>query len=122
MNGAGRVPLRIRRVAPVAGATGGISGTVTAAAGGARLSDVTVEVDTSSGHYAGLAFTGADGTYEVTGLDPAAPGYRVCFDASDVTGGSSYLGYLSQCYRNVPWAGGYSRRPAPRRCRSRPGG
>jgi hypothetical protein len=92
---------------------GGISGTVTAAAGGARLSGVDVEVWNGSGNdgkYAGSATTGADGTYQVTGLDPLVPGYIVCFDGSDATGGSSSAGYLGQCYRNVPWDEGY---PAP---------
>ena len=85
---------------------GGISGTVTAADGGGALSDVNVEVFTSSGDYDGSVDTAADGTYQLTGLDPAASGYRVCFDATYATSGSFTPGYLSQCYRNVPWAGG----------------
>ena len=100
-----------RGVAPAVDAAGegGISGTVTAAAGGARLSGVDVEVWNGSGdhsEYVGSATTGADGTYRVTGLAPLAPGYVVCFDGSDATGGSSSAGYLGQCYRNVPWAVG----------------
>ena len=86
-------------------AAGGISGTVTAAVGGARLSDVGVRVYTSTDEYELLAFTGADGTYRVTGL-PAQDDYRVCFDTSYAAGGSSTAGYFSQCYRDVPWAGG----------------
>ena len=39
----------------------------------------------------------------MTGLPAAAPGYSVCFDASDARGGSSSTGYLGQCYRGVPW-------------------
>ena len=58
----------------------------------------------------------------MTGLPAATPGYRVCFDASDATDGSSRTGYLSQCYRGVPWDGGVTPRPAPRRCRSQSGG
>jgi Carboxypeptidase regulatory-like domain len=113
--GAAPVPVTAGRLTPAVdaalGAAGGVSGTVTAAAGGARLSGVRVEVYTSSGDYEGSAATGPDGTYEVTGLAPVAPGYRVCFDASYAAGGSSSAGYFSQCYRDVPWAGGYS--PAP---------
>jgi len=85
---------------------GGISGTVTAAAGGARLSGVNVEVFASldsEGDIDGSAVTGADGSYTVTGLDPADNDYTVCFDASQAVGGSSRSGYLSQCYRDVPW-------------------
>jgi hypothetical protein len=85
------------------GAAGGISGTVTAAAGGTRLGGADVEVYTSSGDLAGWAATGTDGTYVVTGLPPVAPGYRVCFDARPETGGGSSTGYASQCYRNAPW-------------------
>jgi Carboxypeptidase regulatory-like domain len=89
---------------------GGISGTVTAAASGARLGNVNVEVFGSSDGEPGSASTGPDGTYTVTGLAPARD-YSVCFDASNATGGNSGTGYTSQCYHNVPWAGGYS--PAP---------
>jgi hypothetical protein len=104
--GAMTVPVSAGRLTPAVDAAlktaGGISGTVTAAAGGAKLSNVNVEVLTSGDIQE--ATTGADGTYEVTGLDPAAPGYSVCIDSSAAIGGSSPLGYASQCYRNVPWA------------------
>ena len=100
-----------RAVGAALGAAGGISGTVTAVAGGAGLGGVDVEVFASSGDYEGSVTTGADGTYKMTGLPAATPGYRVCFYASDATGGSSHHGYLSQCYRNVPWEGGFN--PAP---------
>ena len=86
-------------------AAGGISGTVTAAADGKMLGNVTVKVFSGSRHSVGSARTARDGTYTVTGLSAAVPGYTVCFEASDATGGSSSHGYVSQCYRNVPWDG-----------------
>jgi Carboxypeptidase regulatory-like domain len=95
-----------QRLTPAVDAEGGISGTVTAAADGAKLSNVDIEIFNGSGdssEFAGSASTGADGTYQVTGLDPAARSYRVCFDAGRAAGGSSPLGYASQCYRGVPW-------------------
>jgi hypothetical protein len=101
------VPVTNGRLTPAVnaalGAAGGISGTVTAAAGGTRLGGVNVEVYTSSGDFAGSAATGTDGTYQVTGLTPAAPGYLVCFDASYAAGGNSRTGYRSQCFRSLPW-------------------
>jgi hypothetical protein len=105
--GAAPVPVTNGRLTPAVnaalGAAGGISGTVTAAAGGTRLGGVNVEVYTSSGDFAGSSATGADGTYQVTGLTPAAPGYLVCFDASYAAGGNSRTGYRSQCFRSLPW-------------------
>ena len=101
------VPVTAGRLTPAVDAAliaaGGITGTVTAAPGGTRLSHVSVQVFNAGGDLAGQAFTGADGTYRVTGLSAAAPGYSVCFDASDVTGGNSRHGYADQCYRGVPW-------------------
>ena len=112
-SGATPVPVTAGRLTPAVDAAlnvaGAISGTVTA--GGTRLSNVRVEVFKGSGDYVGSATTGADGTYQMTGLPAATPGYRVCFDASDATDGSSRTGYLSQCYRGVPWDGGVT--PAP---------
>ena len=100
------VPVTAGRLTPAVDAAldaaGGITGTVTAAPGGTRLSHVSVQVFNACGDPAGQAFTGADGTYRVTGLPSAAPGYSVCFDASDVTGGNSRHSYANQCYQGVP--------------------
>jgi hypothetical protein len=59
-----------------------------------------------SGHFVGSARTARDGTYTVTGLPAAAPGYTVCFEASNATGGNSSHGYAGQCCRNVPVTAG----------------
>ena len=74
---------------------------------------MSVQVFNAGGDPAGQAFTGADGTYRVTGLPSAAPGYSVCFDASDVTGGNSRHSYANQCYRGVPWDLSDGGEPAP---------
>jgi hypothetical protein len=86
-------------------ADGGISGTVTAATGGAGVASVTVEIFASNGNLVKNTSTAANGTYKVIGLTPSATGYTVCFDASNATGGSSTTGYASQCYKSVPWTG-----------------
>lgn len=49
-------------------AGGRLTGTVTAAAGGASLADVTVTAYDASGEYAGAALTATDGTYTLGGL------------------------------------------------------
>lgn len=82
-------------VGAVIAAAGGISGKVTAAAGGAALADVDVYVsnDTSFDY----ATTAADGTWKVTGLSPATD-YVVCFEGATV-GAVSYFG---ECWNNQP--------------------
>ena len=87
-------------------ADGGISGTVTAATGGAGLSNVTVEVADASGNFIANGTTASDGSYKIIGLSPSATGYSVCFDPAGAAGGSSTTGYASQCYNNVAWAAG----------------
>jgi hypothetical protein len=90
----------------------GISGTVTAATGGAGVGQVNVQIlDPSSGTIVGSAVTASGGAYSVKSLPPSSTGYDVCFDASSATGGSSTTGYLSQCYQNQAWGGGYA--PVP---------
>jgi hypothetical protein len=91
---------------------GGISGTVTAASGGGDVSSVTVDIYDSTGNTVTSTTTASDGTYTVIGLTPSATGYTVCFDASFATGGSSTTGYASQCYNDVPWAGGFTTLPS----------
>jgi hypothetical protein len=87
-------------------AAGGISGTVSAAAGGAGLSGVTVDVTTSTGAYVAQASTTSSGSYVVTDLAGSATGYTVCFDASSASAGASGGGYESECDKNIPWSPG----------------
>jgi hypothetical protein len=86
-------------------ASGSITGTVTAATGGAALVDVHVAVFDKSGNVIGAALTTANGTYAVSGLQPASTGYAVCFEASFASGGRSTSGYKDQCYTSAPWTG-----------------
>jgi hypothetical protein len=86
---------------------GGISGTVTAATGGSGLRAVDVRVFDPTGQDVAEVKTSAAGSYTVTGLPPSSVGYIVCFDATNASGGSSPVGYQSQCYQNVSWEGGY---------------
>ena len=79
-------------------------------AGGGGVSNVTVDVFDPQGNLDASATTNAGGAYVLSGLDPSANPYTVCFDASNAVGGSSAYGYSSQCYRGVPW--GASRFPA----------
>ncbi|MFC6705026.1 beta strand repeat-containing protein [Flexivirga alba] len=88
----------------------GITGTVTAASGGAGLSGVWVYAFDSSGNDIGQTTTGSSGTYAITDLP--AGNYTVCFDSSNASGGSSVTGYLSQCYQNVPWDDSWSDIPS----------
>ena len=110
---AGVTLVRVRAGTTTAGinaaltALGAISGTVTAAADGAPVSGVTVDVFDASGYSLTGLITSATGTYSVTGLAPASGGDIVCFEASQAPG--SATGFASQCYRGVPWAGGLSR-------------
>jgi hypothetical protein len=83
-----------------------ITGTVVEAGPNAHgLANVRVSVNSNStGGYANVT-TIADGTYAVSGL-PAGTDYTVCFYGADGTGGSSdALGYLHQCFDNVPMMG-----------------
>jgi hypothetical protein len=82
-------------------ATGGaISGTVTAAAGGAAVAKVTVDVFDSAGDLLNSAVSPASGSYTVNGLPASTAGDTVCFDASLVTSGT---GFASECYKGVAW-------------------
>src|SRR3954451_761567 len=94
------------RAAPQGATTGSISGTVTAATGGAGLGDVFVEILKPNGSFVTSAFTANDGTYLATGI-PASSNNIVCFDASNAIGGSSTTGYADQCWQNVPWDGNF---------------
>ena len=69
------------------------------------LANVRVSVNSNStGGYANVT-TIVDGTYAVSGL-PAGTDYTVCFYGADGSGGSSdALGYLHQCFDNVPMMG-----------------
>jgi IPT/TIG domain/Carboxypeptidase regulatory-like domain len=83
---------------------GAVSGTVTDAGGAHHgLANVTAVVTTSTFVRAvGSATTAANGSYTVTGL-PSATDYKVCFDGSAATGGSSDpTGYVDQCYTPTP--------------------
>jgi alpha-tubulin suppressor-like RCC1 family protein len=85
---------------------GAISGTVTDAGGTHHsLANVVVQVSSeSTGVHAGVS-TAADGSYSVPGF-PAGGAYRVCFQASGATGGSSdAYGYVDQCWQNQPTSG-----------------
>ncbi|MFC6705027.1 beta strand repeat-containing protein [Flexivirga alba] len=91
-------------------AAGGISGTVTDAAGGADLTDVTVNVYDGSGNAVSSASTDGAGTYTAGGIP--AGSYTVCFTPASDSGGSSATGYVPQCYKNVPWDGSSSDLPS----------
>jgi IPT/TIG domain/Carboxypeptidase regulatory-like domain len=84
---------------------GAIAGTVTQAGTGAPLEMVHVSVALTSDPTADVfgTTTLTDGTYNLI----ATPGtYRVCFDGTGATGGSSGgSGYVPQCYDNVPLGG-----------------
>ena len=82
-----------------------ITGTVTDTSSD-PLSNVEVEVFTSSGGTVGYAFTGSDGTYSVTGLSSGT--YDVCFSPTYATGGASTTGYQNQCYNDVSWDGNFA--------------
>jgi hypothetical protein len=98
------VPVSLGKVTSGVSATllpqAGISGTVTAAAGGAGLSGVQVRIFDANGLYLVSTATTSTGSYVIAGLAPSSGGYLVCFDASQ-------LSYASQCYSKVPWSGGY---------------
>jgi hypothetical protein len=83
--------------------TGAIAGTVTAKAGGRRLSDVDVEAFTPAGQFVGKAVTRSDGSYRIHGLH-GSHSYDVCFDAEGVIAGSA-TGYADECYRHTAWNG-----------------
>ena len=88
-----------------------VSGTVTAAVGGAALAGVKVivySVVPNVGAFeipGATAMTNSSGQYQVNGLTASTSGFDVCFDASKANGGSSTTGYLDQCYQNQPWDG-----------------
>jgi hypothetical protein len=81
---------------------GGVSGTVTDSHSD-PLTNVHVEVFSTSDQEVGFAATASDGTYNVSGLANGSD--HVCFDASAATGGTSTTGYPSQCYSGVAWDG-----------------
>ncbi len=72
-----------------------ISGTVTAAVGGALLAGVCVEVFSSGGSFASGTTTAANGTYTITGL--AVGSYDIQFDAAECGAGN----YVSQWYNGT---------------------
>src|SRR5450631_3805837 len=84
--------------ASATGATGSISGTVTAAAGGGDVSGICVDALTSDGTLtlAGSAITAPDGTYAISGL--SAGNYDVEFS---VAGCGTSGSYLTQWYNNA---------------------
>ena len=79
---------------------GAISGRVTGNSAG--LANVHV---TAYGNSSGpvTVNTAADGSYTIPGLYGGDNSYRVCFDPSQSTGGSSPTGYLGQCYNGQYW-------------------
>lgn len=78
---------------------GAISG-VTRTSGGKKLKNVGVEA-LVNGTFAGSADSGNTSSYEIDGL--RAGTYKVCFFAESDTA-TSGTGYLSQCYKNVPYS------------------
>lgn len=87
-------------------AAGAVSGKVVAARGGKGLRYATIFARNRSTGQTYVASTSSTGGYVLRGLPPAAKGYTVCFSGQGATGGSSTIGYLYQCYRNVAWNGG----------------
>jgi hypothetical protein len=96
------IPPTTTTTAPLATADA-ISGGVTDASS-KPIVGVTVAAFTTGGNpvEVGSARTAADGSYEMTSLDPGT--YFVCFLAGTAVGPSP-TGYLDQCYDNVPWTG-----------------
>jgi hypothetical protein len=78
---------------------GTITGTVTAATGGAPLSGICVNVTSAGGSGVGFAITGADGTYSVSGLESG--GYEVEYSPGCGNSGN----FLTQWYDNEDSAG-----------------
>ncbi len=76
---------------------GGISGKVTAAAGGAALAGIDVSIQSASKSTFDSATTAADGTWSVGALAPATD-YVVCFTGGVV--GS--VTYFDECWNNQP--------------------
>jgi hypothetical protein len=104
---AGATTTGINAVLAVGGA---VSGTVTDAGGThhglAHVGVTVISVSVSSPLGTMLAVeTAADGSYSIAGLATGTD-YKVCFDASGATGGSSdATGYVNQCYNNQPFVG-----------------
>ena len=65
---------------------------------------MTINVFDAGGNFVTTSTTASDGSYKIVGLTPSATGYKVCFDATNATGGRSITGYASQCYNNVAWS------------------
>ena len=88
-------------------ALGAISGTVTDAGDAHHgLANVRVHMFSPTTAANGSAYTAADGSYTITHLAPGWD-YKVCFDASGATGGSSdALGYIEQCTTSVEVSSG----------------
>ena len=116
LSSTGKVDLRVagggtvQLIADVSGYivanAGSLSGTVTAANGGAPLGNVQVfayQVGTSGSTPTSSGVTAADGTYSVRRLAPAANGYIVCFGASNAVGPATPLGYADRCYNGFQW-------------------
>jgi Carboxypeptidase regulatory-like domain len=83
-------------------AGGSIHGTVTDAGTHQGLGNIWAYVSSPSTGASGVAATGADGSYTVTGL-PAGTDYQVCFEGyGPMGGGSGPPWYLGQCYNNQP--------------------
>ena len=81
-------------------ATGGtITGTVTAASGGASLSGICVDINQIGGSGAGTATTAANGTYSISGLSTGS------YDVEFFTGCGNSGNYLTQWYENQPTSG-----------------
>ena len=86
------------------GAAGAISGTVTDTSSH-PLANVAVALFDQSGQrlYGMGATTTANGTYKISGL--ATGTYYLCFDGSQAIGGTSAVGYPSECYASRSWDG-----------------
>ena len=79
---------------------GAISGTVVDFAGNhPPLTGVQVLVDSLTGSSRTVT-TASDGSYTVLGLE-GGEDYTVCFNGSNATGGTSFFGYVEQCYLNA---------------------
>ena len=98
---AGTVTSGIDAALPTGGA---IAGTVKAS-DGTNLSNVSVEVYTTSSVQVGQAST-SNGKYTATALPGSASGYVVCFNAGGASGTDLAAGYTSLCYKTAAWSPG----------------
>jgi hypothetical protein len=83
---------------------GGVTGTVTEAAVGNKLSNVEVTVFDAANNVAGTGVTSRKGTYEVDGLT-SGQSYAVCFTATQAKGGITLHSYQNQCWKKKAWTG-----------------